>query len=202
MLHIGAYKCIMLQCEARMDIVMERIRLSEFANWVGEERDALRTSINRDEAPFNKLRDGEKQRTYDGADLLAWCLFTQMRRIGLSARVAANAIRGSAAVDQFFKAVARGEDISDLHLILWTVRREREGRGSYESTNQTLDTSDVAADIMKQEAQGYGAATQGGDTRLGLVSMVSLPLLPCLHRCHETAAAHGFEMRGSDLIEV
>lgn len=181
----------------------DRIRLSEFAKWNNETSSAIRGLLVRNEVPFPQAMPDGSQRTYDGADLLAWCLFTQLRRTGIATRSAADLVRISTAVRQFLTADARGDDVSDdLHLIAWSYRRDRGEAGIREVQNQTCDTSAVAASIMQQEAQRYGLSNEAGETQLGLVSLVAIPILPCYDRCRATAEAHGFRMIGPDLFEI
>lgn len=182
---------------------MDRLRLSEFTKWIGEERETFRSILNRGEAPIAQKRPDEAQRTYDGADLLAWCLFTQLRRTGIATREAADMVRLSGAVRRFLNDDARGDDVSDdLHLIAWSYRRDRGEAGIREVQNQTCDTSAVAASIMQQEAQRYGLSNEAGEIQLGLVSLVAIPILPCYDRCRATAEANGFRMIGPDLFEI
>ena len=181
----------------------DRLRLKEFVDWTGETRETFRSILNRDEAPFPSQIDGQKQRTYDGADLLAWCLFNMLRKSGLSVGVAADHVRASDAVARFFGAMDRGEDIGELHLIMWIARRERAERGKFTLTGQHIGTVADAAGVLEDEARSYGTVNpNSGNTHLGLEWFSALPILPCYERCVATAKAHGFEMRGADLFEV
>lgn len=180
----------------------QRIRLGEFSKITGQTKATMRGLLVRGEVPFDPdMKDGS-QRTYDGADLLAWCLFTKLRNVGLTPPIAAEAIRGSDVIHQFFQAEARQDDISDLHLIFYAFLRGREAGGSIEITGSMIGTSDDAAAIMKRESSGYGSADLIGREMLGLVSMVTVPLLPCLDSCKKAAAKWHFDMRGPDLFEI
>lgn len=180
---------------------MDRLRLSEFCGMIGEDRAAVRTLIARDESPIEKQLDGEKQRTYDGADLLAWCLFTMLRRVGLQSRVAGETIRMSDVVAQFFAAIDRGEDVSQFHLIAYGTRRDRGELGKIEIPHHTFGTPADLAGILQLEADRYNQPDSSGRICLGVTWQIALPVLPCLDRCRTTADAHGFEMRGADLFE-
>lgn len=181
---------------------MDRLRLSEFTRWIGEERETFRSILNRGEAPILPKRKGEAQRTYDGADLLAWCLFAQLRQHGIATPRAADAVLASDAVAQFFAALAQGEDVSDFNLILWTARRDRGERGRVEVANQMIGTSADAAAILASEAEEYGRETFTGYVRLGISALTVVPMMPCYQRCKATAKAHGFDLHGADLIEA
>jgi hypothetical protein len=181
----------------------ERLRLSEFCGMIHETKPAVRGMLVRGEVPFDPQNEDEKQRTYDGADLLAWCLFTMLRKSGLSVGVAADHVRASDAVAQFFGAMDRGEDIGELHLIMWIARRERAERGKFTLTGQHIGTVADAAGVLGNEARSYGTVNpNSGNTHLGLEWFSALPILPCYERCVATAKAHGFEMRGADLFEI
>lgn len=181
---------------------MDRIRLGEFVKWIGEERETFRSILNRGEAPIRKNRGDEKQRTYDGADLLAWCLFTMFRRMGAIPSLAGEAVLHTGVVDGFFQAMEKGEDVSDWLVIAYATRRDRGEKGKIEVVGHTYGVSADVAEIIHQESQGYGKPNLQGDTRLGLVGLTTVPIWPCYERCVVTAKAHGFEMRGPDLFEI
>lgn len=181
---------------------MDRIRLGEFVKWIGEERETFRSILNRGEAPILKERDAEKQRTYDGADLLAWCLFTMFRRNGMSPPQAGETVLNSGVVTGFLAAMRAGEDVSDWHVIFYVPRRDRGEKGKIEYVRQTYGNAEDVADILREEAGGYGEQDDAGRTRLGLVSLITVPVWPCYERCVATAKAYGFEMRGADLFEI
>lgn len=181
---------------------MDRLRLGEFVKWIGEERETFRSILNRGEAPMPKVRGDEKQRTYDGADLLGWCLFTMLRNAGLSPSLAAEALRHTDVVDHFLRVMKEGEDVSDWHVIAYSFRRDRGAAGKREFFEPTYGTADDVADIIREEAKGYGSPNLEGDIRLGLVSLTTVPIWPSYERCRVTAKAHGFNMVGPDLFEV
>ena len=181
---------------------MDRIRLGEFVKWIGEERETFRGLLHREEAPIEKNRSDEKQRTYDGADLLAWCLFTMLRRNGVTPRMAGETILGTGIVESFFQAMNAGDDVSDWHVIFYAKRRDRGERGTIEVIDQRFGDADDVADILREEAQAYGQPNSAGYIRLGLSGMTTVPVWPCYERCVATAKAHGFEMQGSHLNEV
>lgn len=182
----------------------DRLRLSEFAKWVHETGPAVRGMLVRKEVPFDpEMKDGS-QRTYNGADLLAWCLFTELRRLGIAARVAADVIRLSGVVGRFVEDVTQ----PDLNLIFYVTRRSREPGhplaelGPLEVSHYEFGTADDVAEIIRGEAKGYAMTDTSGRQHLGLVSLVTLPLRPCYDRCRATAGAHGFDMVGADLFEA
>ncbi len=181
---------------------MDRIRLGEFAKWTGEERETMRGSMHRGDAPIKKTRGDEKQRTYDGADLLAWCLFTMLRRSGVTPSLAGEAILQTNVVENFFQSMERGDDVSDWHVIFCATRRDRGAKGKIEIVSHTYGSPDDVADILCQEAQGYGQPNPSGYIRLGVISMNTVPVWPCYQRCVDTAKAHGLEMRGPHLSEL
>ena len=181
---------------------MNRLRLAEFVDWISETRDTYRNVFTQGDAPFAQKLGDRKERTYDGSDLLAWCLFVQLRRAGLPVAVAGQAVRLSGAVGQFFAAMERGEDVSDWHVIVWFARRERADGARLDEQNQTHGTSESVAEILRAETAGYGGKIPTGKTRLGIVALVTVPVLPCFHRCQTTAEDKGFEMRGPALIEM
>lgn len=181
---------------------MDRLRLSEFTRWIGEERETFRSILNRGEAPILPKREGETQRTYDGADLLAWCLFAQLRQHGIATARAGDAVLASDAVAQFHAGLAQGENVSDFNLIMWTDRRDRGDRGRVEVPNQMIGTSADAAAILANEAEEYGRETLSGHVRQGISALTVVPVMPCYQRCKTTAKAHGFELHGADLIEA
>lgn len=181
---------------------MDRIRLSEFTKWIGEERETFRSILNRGDAPIHKSRPGEAQRTYDGADLLAWCVFNQLRQRGVAPRIAGQAVLNSDLVSCFLTARAKGEDVSDWHLILWSRRRDRGALGIREYTDHTFGDSEDVAEILREETEGYGQPNYSGDIKLGISSLVAVPVNPCYERCKTTAKAQGFELRGPDLYEL
>src|SRR5690606_16107786 len=97
---------------------------------------------HRGDAPISKTRGDEKQRTYDGADLLAWCLFTMLRRSGVSPSRAGEAILDTGVVESFFEALAKGDDVSDWNVILYATRRDRGERGTIEMPGHTFGNAD------------------------------------------------------------
>lgn len=182
----------------------DRLRLSEFCTMIGETVPTVRGLMVRQNAPFDPTPPEGSQRTYDGADLLAWCLFTSLRNVGLGSSVAADVVHLSGAVKAFLDAMERGENLADFHLYAHWTRRDRRHRGrpAVDRLAYLYGTSADVGASLASEAEGYGQPNLSGDTRLGTVALVAVPLLPCYDRCRATAAAHGFTMVGRDLIEV
>ena len=182
--------------------IMARLPLSEFSRQVGEPRETVRGLIARGESPLEHEKSGEGQRTYSGADLLKWALFIGLREIGMGARPAGTAVSLSDVVGQFFKAIARGEDVADWYLISYKVLRENDSRGRFTfNWNAFGESRDVAA-ILQGETAKYGTKTQSGDTCLGLKTMAVVAVMPCYRKCQETALSAGFAMKCDGLESV
>jgi hypothetical protein len=182
----------------------DRLRLKEFCTLIGETGPAVRGMLVREEVPFDRGTETGSHRTYDGGDLLAWCLFTQLRRAGMTTPVAADVVKLSRAVPEFLDALGRGADVSDMHVIAHVTRRDRAHRGlpTMEVFYQFTGTSADVADLLRKESQGYGSPDNAGDTRLGTVALITVPIMPCYDRSRATATAHGFAMDGATLVEA
>lgn len=181
---------------------MDRLRLSEFTKWIGEERETFRSILNRGEAPIAQKRPDEAQRTYDGADLLAWCLFTILRSSGLTAKLAAETLRNTGVVDHFFREMKEGTSVSDWLVYSYTFRRDYGAEGKKEFVDSTYGCPQDLADHLQEESEGYGTPNTEGRIRLGMVLHAAVPIWPCYERCRATAEAHGFKMVGPDLFEI
>lgn len=181
---------------------MDRLRLSEYTKWIGEERETFRSILNRGEAPIAQKRPDEAQRTYDGADLLAWCLFTMFRRSGLAPKVAADAIRNTGVVEAFLNQLKAGKNVSDWVVYSYSHRRDCGSEGKKDFVDATYGCPQDLADHLNEEIDGYGTPNLEGRTRLGMVLHAAIPVWPCYERCCATAEAHGFKMVGADLFEI
>lgn len=186
-----------------------RLRLGEFAKWIGETPPSLRGHLVRKTAPFKPAMPDGSQRTYSGEDLLAWCLFTQLRRVGLSVEVASETVRLSHAAQTYLGAL-RQDEIDEtmasakLHLVLNVVRRDRGAPlGMIEPPGYFVgDPADIAA-LLTQEVEQYEQKNPwSGYINLGLVSLVTVPIFPCYERCRKTAEARGFRLQYGDLFEI
>lgn len=185
---------------------MDRLRLSEFVEWIGESKETFRSILNRGEAPFERQIGTEKQRTYSGKDLLAWCLFTQLRRAGIPVGIAGETVRLSMATANFYAERQRTDPEAQpqqLHLVLASVRRDRGERGKTDFLHQFTETPEGIADFLQKESASYGKTNEvNGYVNLGLVSLVTVPIQPCYDRCRATAEAHGFRLEDGDLFEI
>ena len=179
-----------------------RLRLGEFAKIVGEPKETIRTLIWRGEAPFPKEPQEGAQRTYDGADLLAWMLFTRLRDVGVGARLAGETVLCSDVVQQFFDRIARNEGVSDFHLVLFN-EEHRDKDGSIKRTVwQTTGASDDIAAFLKKGADLYGQETDRGRVLLGIPALTAVAVRPCHDRCCAALLEHGFVMNGATLLEA
>jgi hypothetical protein len=179
-----------------------RLRLSEFCELFGlkDEKETVRSIVARDEAPFSNVPMGGKQLTYGSHEILAWCLYTQMRNMGLPAKFAAEAIRGNDIVDQVFKAYDR-DGLSDLFLVVdRTEKRAQAGDVRPIVSTSLQDIAGVTA-ILKDGAVAYGTKNLQGEDRLGLSGATIIPVLPCVERCEAAVESAGFVMQGSALYE-
>lgn len=186
-----------------------RLRLGEFAKWIGETTPSIRGHLVRHTVPFKPEMPDGSQRSYSGEDLLAWCLFTQLRRVGLSVEIAAETVRLSYATQTFLGAL-RQDEIDEtkastkLHLILDVVRRDRGAAlGMIEVMGYFVgDPADIAAYLTKEVEQYEQKNPWSGYINMGLVSLVTVPIFPCYERCRKTAQARGFGLDHGDLFEI
>ena len=190
-----------------------RLRLAQFCQLIGEDRGSVLAIISRGSAPFRKEMpkgaEPSRQRTYDGADLLAWCLFSRLRAGGMVARRAGESVLLSRAVPGFFAAAP--PDHSDLNLIVGEKLRrrgygnDRDARLGREGQEYRLPfaehgDSDHVRALLESESGGYGAENRLGETRLGLVTLTVVPILPCFHAIEGQLEKEGFAMRGASII--
>jgi hypothetical protein len=61
---------------------------------------------------------------------------------------------------------------------------------------QGLGTPEDVADILTQEAQGFGGVTQSGRERLGAGALVAVSIHTCFKRTKAAAAEHGLILSG------
>ena len=96
-----------------------RIKLGEFSEIRGENRETFRGRSYRGEAPIPDVDDSveEIQRTYSGVDVFAYAIFDALVAVGLTAAQASEAVRSSDAARQFFMRTDRGEDPASLLLV-------------------------------------------------------------------------------------
>lgn len=181
-----------------------RLRLTEFCTIIDQPRAAVRAIMARGEAPFHSEPTEGSQRTYDGADLLSWCLFTSLRNSGMQAAASAERVLLSGGVGQFFRAMDQDEDVTDWHLLAWHEQRQRADGSRYGIWHQTHGESSDVAGILRDAASDYGKANKFGELCLGITTMTAVPFMPCFHRCQSAveAADLGLVMRGADLIEA
>lgn len=176
-----------------------RLRLSEFCEIVSEPRETVRSIISRDEAPFYRIEQPGKQRTFTGADLVAWCLFTQLRNMGVPAGLAAETVRTSGAVKAY---LAGPENARDLHLILYAQERRTETGEAKRIPAMLTGTPDDVAAILTGEARSYGTHTATGREKQGITGLVAVSIDTCFRRCQAAAEQFGFALIGGDLVEA
>lgn len=178
-----------------------RHRLSEFSQNVGDEKQTIRSIVARNEAPFDVETADGKQLTYGSKEYLAWCLYTQLRNMGIGARFASEGIRVNSIVEQIFDAYDRGDDLADLFLIADRHEKRRADETVRQMWGISLQPFAGVAEILVRGADAYGRPNLQGETRLGLSGATVVPILPCLQRCEAALEAKGFIMQGRHLFE-
>lgn len=174
------------------------LRLNEFCKLYPDVPKAtIQSIIAREDAPFAAYPEDGKQRTYGSGDVLAWCLFTQLRNMGIPAQFAAGCIRDNHIVDQIFKA----DDPADLFLIV-DRQEKRKSDGTVRSISvASLQDFAGVTEILTRGAVSGGSESPSGETRLGLSGATIVPVLPCMERCEAALDAAGFVMDGPNLYE-
>ena len=161
-----------------------RIRLSQFCEVIGEDRGSVLAIISRGYAPFNKeMPEGSptsRQRTYDGADLVAWLLFSRLREGGMEARMAGEAVRLSKVCEI---AVTERGCVSDLHLYLWRVENEAK-----EQLRRIVGTKADAASLLSAEER--------------VLSLTVVPVDPCYLSAQAGLYRAGFAMEGRNIFSL
>lgn len=178
------------------------LRLSEFAAlFLPEPKETIRSIIARDEAPFDpKPLDG-KQRTYGSPEILAWGLFTQLRKMGLEVTEVAREIRANRIVDQIMDAIHRGDDTANLFVIADCHERVTDKGQIRASWGFSLRTLDGVAEVLSRGADARKLRNAHGERPLGLSGATIVPVLPVLQWCQSAAVKAGFLMNGRFLTE-
>lgn len=186
-----------------------RLRLGEFCKMVNEPRETVRHLIHRGHAPIQPDSGDSAQRTYDAADLLAWCLFTQLRNLGLGAGLAGETVRATFAADRFLRSIAPdpGYVVVDnpryLHLYILPSERRDPELGVRRLAGQFVGTPADLAAALEDECDRLGEIDAGdGRERMGATGLVAAPIFPCWQRVLATLDAHGFTVIGRNIFEA
>lgn len=190
----------------------DRLRLSEFAVIVGEPKETIRSIIARDEHPFEDrepFKHGAKaQRTYDGADVLAWMIFQRLREIGRPIPLAAEAVRSSDCVLQFFSLLATDEDdrLDDPDavgiILYWADEVNTDGRTRTLPCHSFGDNRAVAEILDRGKYPKGKNANKDGWIKRGLTGLVVVPIYPIFRKCQRRCLEAGFTMVGRHLVEL
>lgn len=168
-----------------------RLRLSPFCAIVGEERETVRSLVNRNEAPIPREVPGMgAQRTYGGEDVLRWFGFRELRNAGLRLHRAAHLMRYSGALETFMESKAAGQDVRHFCLFHAEEYPMGEAGGIFELAYTFLPDGDV---------RGFLEAR--ADAGRMVRHAVAVPFLPVYLECLEAVAAQGLTLIGTDLAD-
>jgi hypothetical protein len=166
------------------------LSLAEFCHIVGEPRETVRAMIWRGESPFPVHLDANEKpkRTFTGPDLLSWCLFTQLRNMGVGAELAGQTVRDSGAVKAFFASAQSG---AFLHLVLCPQERRKEDRSIHRVLYSGVHTPEEIAGMLSAEIVNYGEDNLQGQARLGFTGFLAVSVFTCWQRCKDAVRAQG-----------
>ena len=188
---------------------MIRLRLTDFCNIIGEDRGAFRAVLARRHAPFDPEPEaGQKQRTYGGADLLAWLLYNRLRAQGIPAASAGEDVIASLAVCDFFAASAEGRAGLCLFRAVERIRRTVPLPGVIEVTHHATGGPDLLAHMLARRAYGaevHPVVPRPGDaprTHLGFDAFVIVPILPAFEEARARLKPHGLDLDGPEIVEI
>jgi|GEM_PF-5791244 len=168
-----------------------RIRFGHFCELIGhgETTATVRDIMVRGDPPLDPKPKSGSQRTYDGADLLRWKGFEELRKAGMSMHRAAKLMRSSGAVEEFFGAMDRGEDVEAFHLFYAEEYPATEGGWYKMDYKFFFRAADLAAHLENTCRQTPA-----------IRHSVLVPLMPVYVRAQEQAAALGFHLEGASLF--
>lgn len=169
----------------------QRLRLTPFCELINEERETVRSLINRNDAPIPRDLPGMgSQRTYSGDDLFRWFGFQELRSAGVKVHLAAKLMRHSGAVETFLEMRAAGEDVRHFCLFFAREYPMAGGEGFYQMHETFLRDGDVASFLKERAAAGRY-----------VLHMVMVPILPIFVRCLAVCAENDLSLSGTDLAE-
>lgn len=184
-----------------------RIRLSDFVAIFGQKRDAFRAMVAIGHDPFPTPKIEEKQRTWTGADALAYELFLAMIEDGTEHAVAGHAVKGSMAVQEFNRRLKAGESVNSLCLG-YMVEANNDPIFGF-----TLVPGPFHADA--DEISGYltaaidkigktfrRTARPADSTRLGPRHLSVVPVWPAYMKAKARCAAAGFVLDGDKILRT
>lgn len=179
-----------------------RLRLGEFCTLHGEQRATVTSILARNDDPFRFRGKGEKQFTYGVAEILAWALFQQLRAQGIGAKAAADAVKVSGAAELFLEAMERKEDVTNAHLVIYTVGRRHKDLGDSFVLGEHYCDPDFIADLLTKESSKIGFVDTAGFESRGLRGLTAVSVMTCYVRCLELAKANKFKIDGAVINEV
>jgi len=167
-----------------------RLRFGHFCELIGhiETKATVRDIMVRGDPPFDPKPKSGTQRTYDGADLLRWKGFEELRNAGLKMHHAAKLMRHSGAVEEFFEAMEKGEDVDGFYLY-FAQEYPKENGGWHELHYEFCRGVDLAA-FLENAARKAPAIRHS----------VMVPLMPIYRRAQEQAASLGFQLQRDTLF--
>lgn len=184
------------------------IRLAEFAAFAEKGKEAIRARAKIGTAPYQHSRpaEGGAQKTYGPEEFLAEVLYDELIARGMVVRTAAYEVRESNAAATFLAGLCLGQDMSDLHLAVWRRAEIADGQIEYATQSGMLTSAEIAgvlregkASVGKEalwdrlDAEG-NTDSRRSTTLLGVVSMVSVQVLPCWRIAIERARQVGLDL--------
>lgn len=197
-----------------MPPVSGRIKLGDFAKLVGENRETLRGRMFRDESPIEPDPiEGEKQRTYDAADIIAYELFGMLIKAGTGLKVAGEAVRLSGASMDFLH---RNTEVG-LWFVFGTFSEKelsgiRQSFGWIRYQMQGLRTSNEVAEMMKLSDERFmkirkvtaagGGAVQREIIDGGIRQFQAVPMALVHSNAKARAEEAGFILDGKKVFKI
>jgi hypothetical protein len=181
---------------------LNRIRLTDFAAICDLPRETFRSMLAQGRVPFRAAEDGDGQRTYGVADLLAMMMLLAITREGRRQDSAARDIIRSGAVAEFFERMEAGRSIDDLLLY---IPETPLGDDFHETHFPFVAPAAALSPFVVHE---LGLSEQGfapfGEKRkpLGLRGLYVLPIAPVFSNLVKTARALGFAIDGRQIRRI
>ncbi len=182
-----------------------QVRVSEFANILGLNRDTIRRQLHLEEAPVEQKKGEGKQRSFDGGDLLAYELLSVVQAGGMSLKAASSAIR-LACIDRFLTDYIAGKDVRSVFFVYYRDCHTDPVIGFRDAAYSGLHTPDEIAHSLVQSVEKYGSKVEARDgskiERLGVVNFKTESMQFILDRAKDRARAAGYVMDGFKLFKV
>lgn len=170
-------------------------KFDEFRGEIGATRRARRS---KGFSPFSRSHDSGGHFRAEPVDFLDWEIYSALRALGVSVRVAAREVSGSGAAEKFLALGARGAG-ADLALVVW---QESERIGETVEViwrSATASVGDVDQILRAKPGDLRRWHRDDGSVRhaepLGLTAIFAVPLLLHWHIAVERARSIGIDLK-------